>query len=352
MSSWKRWGSALASSWILATLPGLARAADLVARGPEDCPDARELAFRIERKLTMPLEQAAPLRFDVTMEHSLSGHRARIDVTPGGLHRELAASDCEKLAEAVSIAVALALGNAAAAASASSTSAAAAASSAAGPAIGAASARERAPQRAEPDSSAAAGAAAAHEKEDRGRDASLEQSTPVPKPSLSLWLLADAGSLPAPAVGASLGAEAAWRRFELHVLATLFLEQETQVESSDLTRPGARLQLWTGSALGCTLPWGERTALTPVVCVGLEVGQLSGVGTGVSEPRRGSALWAAPLVQLGWAWAIPDSSLRLEVALLGALPLNRDEFTLRGVGTVHQPNAGIGRLSVGVGFDL
>jgi hypothetical protein len=150
-----------------------------------------------------------------------------------------------------------------------------------------------------------------------------------------------------------LGAEAAWRRFELHLLATLLFEQETQVESAPLARPGAKLALWTGAALGCTSPWGrDRTALTPFVCLGLEVGRLAGVGTGVPEPRRGGALWAAPLVQLGAAWNIPDSALRLDLALLGAAPLNRDEFKLRDLGTVHQPNPVIGRLSIGVGLDL
>jgi hypothetical protein len=100
-------------------------------------------------------------------------------------------------------------------------------------------------------------------------------------------------------------------------------------------------------------PWGgDRTALTPFACRGVEVGRLGGVGTGVPEPRRGSALWLAPLVQLGAAWTIPDSALRLEVALVGAAPLNRDEFKLRNLGTVHQPSPAIGRLSVGIGVDL
>jgi hypothetical protein len=86
--------------------------------------------------------------------------------------------------------------------------------------------------------------------------------------------------------------------------------------------------------------------------LGLEVGRLSGEGVNVSEPRRGGALWLAPLVQVGAAWAVPDSGLRLQIALLGAAPLNRDEFMLRGVGAVHQPNPWIGRLSAGVAFDL
>jgi hypothetical protein len=101
------------------------------------------------------------------------------------------------------------------------------------------------------------------------------------------------------------------------------------------------------------LPWGRgRTALTWSVCLGFEAGRLEGAGVGVTEPRRGSAVWLAPLVQLGASWAVPDTALRLELALLGAAPLNRDEFKLRELGTVHQPSPGIGRLSLGVGVDL
>jgi hypothetical protein len=339
MPSSTRLGRALAASCFLTSVPRLAGAAELVARGPEGCPDARELVFRIERRISRPLEQAAPLRFDVNVEHSVAGYRALIDVTPGGFRRELVASDCEELADAVSIAVALALGSALAAPTEGS-------SHEAGPSEGQLS------QGSAPLPVAAASALGVRQKEDVGADAALESSASLPEPSLSVWLVGDAGSLPAPAIGAGLGAEATWRRFELHVLATLLFEQETQVESARLADAGARLGLWTGSALGCTLPWGQRTALAPFVCLGFEVGRLSGVGTGVTEPHQGSALWLAPLVQLGAAWPIPDSALRLEVALLGAAPLNRDEFKLRDVGTVHQPNPWIGRLSFGVGLDL
>jgi hypothetical protein len=334
-------GLAVASSWLLAGLPVPVRAAELVARGPSGCPDARELEFRVERRMSMPLERAAPLRFDVTMEPAVSGHRASIVVAPGGLRRELVASNCEELADAVSIAVALALGSAPPAPPAGSG----------GEPAG--TAEPLPPRGAEPAPPAAAGAMATSDEEDSMLSASLERSASLPDSSLSLWLLADAGSLPTPGVGAGLGAEAAWRRFELHVLATLLFEQETRVESATLARPGAKLALWTGAALGCTSPWGARgTAVTPFICLGLEVGRLAGVGTGVPEPRRGGALWLAPVVQLGAAWRIPDSALRLEVALLGAAPLNRDEFNLRDLGTVHQPSPAIGRLSFGVGLDL
>jgi len=296
--------------------------------------------------MNMPLARAAPLRFEVTMEQATSGHRARIEVTPRGWRRELAAPDCEELADAVSIAIALALGNAA---TPSADGVESAAHDAAAPA----------PQLSEPARTAAAapgvahrGDAAARPGEDASRQAPPALAGAFPEAAVSVWMLGDAGSLPSPAAGVGLGIEAAWRRLELRVLATLLFEQEVEVESTLPERAGARLGLWAGSALGCTLPWGERAALRPFACLGLEVGRLSGEGTGVSDPLRGGALWLAPQVHAGAAWAIPDSALRLQVALLGAAPLNRDEFTLRGIGAVHQPSPWIGRLSVGVGFDL
>lgn len=345
MFSSTRFGLALAAGHVAASVTGVARAAEVVARGPHGCPDAGELTFRVERRMNMPLAQAAPLRFDVTMEQATSGHRARIEVTPRGWRRELAAPDCEELAEAVSIAIALALGNVA--------------TPSADGAESDAHDTTALPQPSEPARTAAAATGVAHTGdaatrpgEDAARQAPPALAGAFPEASVSVWMLADAGSLPSPAAGVGLGIEAAWRRLELRVLATLLFEQEVEVESTLPERVGARLGLWTGSALGCTLPWGERAALRPFACLGLEVGRLSGEGTGVSDPLRGGALWLAPQVHVGAAWAIPDSALRLQVALLGAAPLNRDEFTLRGIGAVHQPSPWIGRLSAGVAFDL
>jgi hypothetical protein len=50
---------------------------------------------------------------------------------------------------------------------------------------------------------------------------------------------------------------------------------------------------------------------------------------------------------------LPGSALRLGVMLMAAAPLNRDEFALNGITTVHQPPSVVGRLSLGIdiGFD-
>jgi hypothetical protein len=328
--------------WILVGLlgcvgagaPGLASAADLEAHGPAECADASELSFRVQRSIGMPLEQAAPLAFDVEMEHAGAGYQAVIrvvDSSAGGetKQRVLTADDCAKLADAVGVAVALALG--------------------ADPAE---------PPHAEAEVSAHA-AAATTEPPLAATDAGAAPAATDPepggwRPSLSAWVLGDAGSLPSPSLGAALGVELGWRRLQLRALGTLLFEQHTEVVSALSPAPGARLELMTGALLACTLPFGApASALHGLVCLGMEVGRLSGVGTDVASPRRGSALWAAPRLDVGALWTVPGSPLGLGVTVSAAAPLNRDEFALSGIGTVHQPPSVVGRLSIGIeiGFD-
>lgn len=310
-----------------------AQAADLTASGPRECADAVELSFRIERAIGMPLAEAAPLAFEVVMERTAAGHVAHIGVTGAApetarLTRELNAADCGKLVDAVSVAIALALG--------------------------AADPSPVADTAASIESAGDAGARAAAAGTDADDDESLAAASPSLTPSISLWLLGDAGSLPSPSLGAALGAELGWSKLELRALGTLLFERETHVESPSLPAPGAKLQLITGALLACTAPFGNlRARLAPFACVGAELGRLSGVGTGVASPRRGSALWAAPVVQVGAGWAVPDTALGLGVGLVVAAPLARDEFALRDIGTVHRPPSVVGRLTAGVsiGFD-
>jgi hypothetical protein len=325
-------------SWLLTAAPRLGQAAELSARGPAECADTRELSFRVERSIGMPLAEAAPLQFDVEMKREASGYVARVTEGAGNegvagraaRQRVLGAADCERLADAVGIAIALALGGADAGPSEpgageprATTAAVPVATSAASP---------------PPANSATdAGAAGASSRAERWL------------PSLSLWLLADAGSLPAPGLGAALGAELSIGRLQVRALGTLLFEQHTQVENTLAPGAGAKLELLAGSLLACTAPLGRlRSQLASLACLGMELGQLTGEGTGVPDPRRGSALWAAPRVDLGGFWTIPGSALRLGLSLMAAIPLNRDEFALNQIGTVHQPPSVVGRMSLGI----
>lgn len=320
-----------------------AGAAELAASGPRECADAVEISFRVERAIGMPLAQAAPLAFEVVMERTTAGHIARIGVTGAApeatrFTRELSGTNCDQLVDAVSVAIALALG--AAAPSPDGDAAPSTERASAADARSAAAAASGAP---------GSGAAPAHAAADAGDDESRTTAGPSAAPSLSLWLLGDAGSLPGPSLGAALGAELGWSKLELRALGTVLFERETQLEAPASPAPGAKLALITGGLFACAAPFGSLHAtLAPFACFGAEIGRLSGVGTGVASPRRGSALWAAPIVHVGAAWAVPDTALGLAMGLAVAAPLARDEFALRDIGTVHQPPSVVGRLSVGV----
>jgi hypothetical protein len=309
--------------------------------GPSECADTGELAFRVERSLGAPLASAAPLSFEVLVWRGASAYVARIRMTngssaAGAKERVLNATDCGRLADAVSVAIALALGEAGEQAP-DATSRADAPETPAAPSAAAAA----------PAVSPAPDPSAVDDGTSDGREA--EPATAW-VPALSAWLIGDAGSLPEPGLGAALGAELAWGRITLRALGTLLFEQHATLGSAPAPAPGADLDLLAGSLLACTSPFaGARGELAALACLGLEIGRLAGVGTDVAEPRRGSALWAAPRIDLEALWSVPGSALRLSAALTAAAPLNRDEFALTGIGTVHQPPSIVGRLSVGVG---
>jgi hypothetical protein len=319
-------------------------AAELVRQGPAECPDASELSFRVERSVGMPLADAARLKLEVVLEHVASGYTARIRVIDadgsGTKERRLAATACEPLADAVSVALALAL-------------AAADPSSASHPAsVGAGVERPGSLAASFDSAPPAAGASVVPLAPDAGVLPGAERAAPAAwRPSLSVWLLADAGSLPAPSLGAALGAEVAWRDLSLRALGTLLFEQHTELDSPLVPSPGADLELLTGSLLACSAPFGHlQDEVSALACLGLELGRLAGAGTGVPNARRGSALWLAPRLDFGAMWSIPRSALRLGASLSALAPLNRDEFELTDIGTLHQPPNVVGRLSFGVGL--
>jgi hypothetical protein len=286
----------------------------------------------------MPLGSAAPLRFEVVFERAVPGYTARLGVADAGgsraKERQLHADNCEQLADAVSVAVAIALGAADARSAPSGVADDVPTSAPAAPGPEPAPRESVAPSAS--DGGSTSGVVAA----------------PAPwLPSLSLWGLADVGSLPAPSLGAALGAELGWRRWQLRALGTLLFEQHTTLESPLSPPPGADLGLLTGSLLACGSAFGNlATGVSGLACLGLELGRLAGAGTDVPAARRGSSLWLAPRLDLGATWSLPNSALRLGATFTVLGPLNRDEFELTGIGSVYQPPSVVGRLSFGIGL--
>jgi hypothetical protein len=102
-----------------------------------------------------------------------------------------------------------------------------------------------------------------------------------------------------------------------------------------------------GSISACTAPLASSN-LSASICAGWELGRLDAIGTGVRDPRRATALWSAPRVDLGLAWATANVPLRFVAQLSAATPLKRDDFYLRDLGSVYRPPVVAGRLAVGV----
>ena len=322
-------------------LGGLARAAEIEAQGPSECPDSAELGFRVERNVGVPLAQAPAVKFVVTMQRAAGAYAARLSAAAEGdtqtKERALGGADCNELADAVVVAMTLALGEAASDETAAPPPVASAPAEAALPPALEARASEAAPSAAVPDDP---------QPSEPARAGGLS-------PSLSLGVLVDAGSLPDPGLGAAVGVTLSWERVQLRALGTILFEQHTEVGGAS-PAPGADLQLFAGSLHGCTTAVGAsgRGFLVPV-CLGFEVGRIAGTGTGVVSPRSGSALWAAPRADAGAVWCLPDSPLCLGATLTAAAPITRSRFTLTEIGTIYRPPPVVGRLSLGfgVGFD-
>jgi len=312
-------------------LPTPARAAELSAQGPEECPDATELAFRVERNIGMPLGRAAPLGFAVVFEPPAAeatrytAHlETRRDAPDGGVsaRRDLSARDCGQLGDAVSVAIALALGS-----------------------------RSAAFDGLAPDSEPPSSEPLTQEPAAAPQDTAAAPMSPEPegsglRPVMSLAALVDSGSLPSPGAGVGLGAELRARRIAVRAAGTLLFDQHVALDGAG--GPGADFSLALGSLSVCTTPLGTfRSELVFSACAGWELGRLSAVGTGVSTPRRGNRLWSAPRIDAGVAWAAPGTALGLGLQLSLLAPLERDDFYLRDLGAVHHAPVLVGRLALG-----
>lgn len=335
-----------------------AHAAELASSGPRPCPDAGELAFRVERALGGALANAAPLRFSVRFDRPRSGgYRARLvaesdDAAEARSERELSARDCDALADAVAVVVALALGAPRAGDALARAPAAerGTPSPPRGGATGLPLASATAPPAGAAPGDAARGLAAAPDADEPEAPSGAERRRARLQPALGLALVGDLGSLPGAGVGVDLGAELRRGRLALRVAGTLFLDRHVALPGAAAL--GADMRLALGALSACTTPLGSASGVAAFACAGWELGYLEAVGTGVQEPRRGGALWSAPRIDVGLGWRPGGGALRSFARATLVAPLRRDEFYLRELGTVHRPPAIAGRLSLGLDVDF
>jgi hypothetical protein len=326
----------------MASWCGQAAASDLSWSGPPECRESEQLSFQVERALGAPLANTGHLHLQVHIARVSPDARAllRIAGEESGAanadlkERLLVASNCATLVDTLAVAIALAV-------------------EAELPATGPLPAPTRAiPRLAVPASepvavsSAPVVADSAPAQEPAAERAALA-------PSVTALLVADLGSLPHGALGTAIGVELGGARWQLQLLGTVWFEQHTVLGASSLASAGADVNLATGALLGCTDPFGAGAqALSMSLCAGWEMGRLSGTGAGVNRPRSANALWLAPSLQAELAYRIAGSRLSLNARAGAALPLDRDEFVLDGLGTVHQPSSLAARAGLGVAVAL
>jgi hypothetical protein len=153
----------------------------------------------------------------------------------------------------------------------------------------------------------------------------------------------DVGTLPHTTLGfgGQLGLEGS--RWSAYTAGTYWMTARGTLPNKDAL--GGDFSWWTGAAVGCGAP--ATGVLRLDICVGTELGVLSGVGVGLLSPReRPSTVWGALTANVGARWAI-SRGFRLQAGLGVAVPfLGRRPFTLDGA-QVHEPAVVAARAEVG-----
>lgn len=320
-------------------------ATELHYEGPQDCPTREELEFRVTRALDRPLSATPSARVSVQVSGSAPNYQAvlsvHIDTADPPSERSLKAKSCSQLFDALSVAIVLALGEIEREAQ-TDDGVEPKDFARSSPALEAPATVPLDPGTSNDDELT----------RDTDSAASMAGADPQVRPGVSLWLMGDLGSLPSLAPGVGLGVGFGTPRWRLRLVGAAWLGQHVDLESPVAIRPGADLNLYWVSVLGCYVPGSARWgSLTLAACASWEMGQLSGHGTRLREPLDGEALWLAPGLALEARWELA-SSLHASLQLGAVLPLNQNGFVLGTLGSVHQPSNLVGRSGLGVGWDF
>lgn len=161
---------------------------------------------------------------------------------------------------------------------------------------------------------------------------------------VGLGAVLDTAALPDPTLGLLVGGGVQWAWLRIEGQLDWFPPQRTAIPGG----ASGQFDLLAGALLACAAP--EQGRFTLLGCGGLELGQLSGEASGVTDPELGKALWiaaraeAALAIRVGAAWHM--------VPRLGiAIPLQRTEFVLDDT-PVHRPAALSLRAGLGMEFSL
>lgn len=318
---WSLACAALAGAF-LSTRPSVA--AEVRWLAPPGCTDPRGTLEEAERVLGRPISAVESLDFDVRIADDDGQWTLRLGAveraTGQRRERQLAGASCDEVTAAAAVALAMIVSSSEPSGATALTDEPPAPEPAVAPLPAmspAAPPRSKPPRTSAPSRLGLAGALAA---------------------------TGDVGALPDPAAGVEVAASLDFDRFRLTGLATLIAGSHI-----DDNEQGADFQLVAGAILGCA-----RRLTGPTVaalCIGAEVGELSGEGAGVRNPRSGASLWWAPRLDLGLSLSLVESWSIF--ARAGAtLPRIRPDFVLGDAILVHRPGVITGRLAIGVELEL
>lgn len=176
---------------------------------------------------------------------------------------------------------------------------------------------------------------------------SLRNPAPVP-PATPPWRFSGAASVvvdssvtPNPVAGGSLRLALGKPYFRFELEGTAFAPSK----QLDGDGRGGTFQLAVVAPLACLVR--EVGAPSLLACAGYEIGSLSAVGEGVTEPFDRTTLWQAGRAELGLLWPL-SASVAIGGRLGGAVALTRRTFVLDNPTAVHRPPLLSGRLALGV----
>lgn len=141
-------------------------------------------------------------------------------------------------------------------------------------------------------------------------------------PSLGLWVDLD---------GWSLAAAVQW-----------LMPEWAQMPNSDQPR-GGHISFLGGQVDSCLALVGSRLVQA---CAGVEVGDMMGKGSGVSNTQLGHGVWLAPVAGLGLRPRL-GSTLSADLRLGIALPVKRPAFGFEGYSWRYEPHSWSIRLASG-----
>jgi len=301
-----------------------AQAAELRLHAPSGCADAAGVEEQVQRLIGRPLAEVEAIDFEVNIERAI-GDRWRVVVrtlpragaaADGPRERRIEGASCAEVANAAAVAVAMA-----------------------------ALERERRSPAPAP-APATSGEEPARERvtpaEPAGADAAQPRSW---RAGVAVGGALDVGALPDPAPGAQLELFVGYAALRAVVLGTLFAAQQTRVPGDR----GGEFQLVLGGLLLCAEPTFGR--LFALACAGAELGELTGTGIDVMDPRERGVGWRALRAEAGAGWAL-GQGLSLVARAGVSAPLSRRQFVLDRTERVHRPGSLTARVWLGIELEL